>query len=152
MAEILACRRGLVTSLQVCQGGGVPARIRFSPSFAPTAGLVRSVSWNQQVNVQFQPSLGGPVYVYVFGDLMGDVSISGIAFAGLCDNQGQTGLQEVFQYYNANRASQRSEVVTVSYGSESAEGFLTRLALSPMNPELMLTNFTMVIRTLPKDA
>lgn len=151
MAEVLACRRGLVTALRVCRGGGVPARIRFSPAFNPTAGLIKAVSWTQQVNVQFQPSLGGPVYVYVFGDLMGNVSISGTAFAGLCDNRSQTGIEEVFDYYNANRASQRSEVVTVSYGSESMEGFLTHLALSPMNPELMLTNFTFIIRTLPKD-
>jgi hypothetical protein len=151
MAEIIACRRGLVTSLQICRGGGVPAKIRFNPTFDPTAALIESVSWNQHVNVQFQPSLGGPVYVYVFGDLMGNVSISGIAFAGLCDNRGQTGIQEVFRYYNANRASQRSEVITATYGSETTEGFLTELVLRPRSPELMLTSFDMTIRTLPKD-
>jgi len=115
------------------------------------AGLINSVSWGQQVNVQFQPSLGGPVYVYVFGDLMGNVSVRGQLFAGLCNNPGQNGIEEVFAYYNANRASQRKEVVTATYGSESSEGFLTRLIVQPVDARLMLANFSMDIRTLPKE-
>ena len=82
---------------------------------------------------------------------MGDVSISGIAFAGTCDTPSQTGINEVFQYYTANRASQRKEVVTVTYGSESSEGFLTSMVLTPYQPELFLTKFTLVIKTLPGD-
>lgn len=151
MAEILRCRQGLVTSVRLCSSGGVPAKVRFSPGFTPISALLRSISWNQKTNVQFQPSLGGPVYVYAFGDLMGDVIVNGIAFAGTCDNPSKTGINEVFEYYNANRASQRKEVVTVTYGSESAEGFLTRMSLSPYRPEVFLTSFSLVIRTLPKE-
>jgi hypothetical protein len=151
MAEILTCRRGLVIPMRIACRGGIPAKIKFDPTFEPTAALISSISWNQSVNVQFQPTLGGPVYVYVFGDLMGNVTISGVAFAGTCDDRSQTGIQEVFDYYNSNRASQRSEAVIVTYGPESSEGFLTRLALRPTDPERMTAQFQMTIRTLPKE-
>ena len=149
MAEILACRRGLVATLPGCSGA--PGRIRLSPNFDPLAALIDAPSVSQQVNVQFQPSLGGPVYVYVFGDQMGNISISGTVFAGLCGNASNSGLREIVEYYNSNRASQRSEVVTVTYGSDSFEGFLTKLMLRPQDPLAMLTGFTIVINTLPKE-
>lgn len=148
MAEILACRRGLVTTMPGC--GGMPGKLRLSPDFDPLAALVDAPSVSQSVNVQFQSSLGGPVYVYVFGDNMGNISVSGTAFAGLCDNANTNGIKEVIDYYEDNRASERSEVVTVTYGSKSFDGFLTRLELRPHDPLYMLTGFTVVINTLPK--
>jgi len=149
VAEILACRRGLVTSMPGCRG--TPGKIKLSPAFNPMAAIIEAITTNQSVNVQFQPSLGGPVYVYVFGDNMGDISIAGTAFAGMCDDSSKSGLKEVLDYYNENRASQRQEVVTVTYGSESLEGFLTRMELSPLDPLFMLSKFTIMINTLPKE-
>ena len=150
MSEILACRRGLVTTMPGC--GGMPGKLKLSPNFDPLAALIDAPSISQSVNVQFQASLGGPVYVYVFGDKMGNISVSGTAFAGLCDNQNNSGIKEVIDYYNSNRASQRSEVVTVTYGSDSFDGFLTRLELKPKDSLYMLTSFMIVINTLPKEA
>jgi hypothetical protein len=149
MAEILACRRGLVTSMRGC--GGQPGKLRLDPNFEPLAALVDAPSMRQATNVQFQPSLGGPVYVYVFGDLMGDTTITGTAFAGLCDNPSNSGIKEVIDYYESNRASVRKETITVTYGSNSLTGFLTQMALSPRDPLYMLTSFSLTIRTLPKE-
>lgn len=131
--------------------GGMPGKLKLSPDFDPVAALVDAPSVSQSVNVQFQASLGGPVYVYVFGDKMGDISISGTAFAGLCDDQSTSGMKEVIEYYEENRASQRSEVVTITYGTKAFDGFLTRLELRPQDPLYMLTSFTIVINTLPKE-
>ena len=129
----------------------MPGKIKLSPQFEPLAALIDAPSISQEVNVQFQPSLGGPVYVYVFGDKMGNISISGTAFAGLCDSPTNSGVKEVIDFYNSNRASERSEVVTVTYGSEAFEGFLTRMELRPRDPLYMLTSFSLVIHTLPKE-
>lgn len=149
VAEIIACRRGLVTSMPGCRG--TPGKIKLNPTFEPMAAIIEAINTNQSVNVQFQPSLGGPVYVYVFGDNMGDISIMGTAFAGMCDDSSHSGLKEIFDYYNANRASQRQEVVTVTYGSESLEGFLTRMTLQPLRTSDILSRFSLVINTLPKE-
>ena len=149
MAEILACRRGSVVTMPGC--GGTPGKVQLNPNFEPFLALIEAPSVDQSVNVQFQPSLGGPVYVYVFGDKMGNITITGTVFAGLCGDLSNSGLKEVIDYYNSNRASQRSEVVTVTYGAEPFEGFLTQLSLQPRDPLYMLSNFSLVINTLPKE-
>jgi hypothetical protein len=149
MSEILACRRGLVETMKGC--GGIPGKLQLDPKFEPLAAIIDAPAISQSVNVQFQPSLGGPVYVYVFGDQMGNVTITGTAFAGLCRDQSQSGIKEVIDYYNEQRASQRTETVTVTFGSESISGFLTRMTLSPRDPLYMLVSFSLVINALPKE-
>lgn len=132
--------------------GRMPGKLKLSPNFDPLAALIDAPAVSQSVNVQFQASLGGPVYVYVFGDKMGNITVTGTAFAGHCDDPNNNGLKEVIDYYNENRASQRSEVVTVTYGSDSFDGFLTRLELRPKDPEAMMTSFAIVINTLPRES
>jgi hypothetical protein len=103
------------------------------------------------VNVQFQTSLKESVYVYVFGDQMGNVVISGIAFAGLCEGE-ESGIEDIFKYYRDYRASQRKETVTVTFGKQSISGFLTESRMSSRDPDNLTLNYTFTINTLPKKA
>ena len=147
MSEILACRRGLVVSMEGCNG--IPGKIEID-GFEPMAAIIDAPSLSQSVNVQFQQSLGGPVYVYVFGDNMGNVTISGTCFAGLCTDEAQNGIKEVIDYYEQSRASQNPDMITVTYGAISVSGFLTKMELNPKDPLYMLTSFRLTINTIPK--
>ena len=147
MSEILACRRGLVVSMEGCNG--IPGKIEID-GFDPLAAIIDAPSIDQSVNVQFQQSLGGPVYVYVFGDSMGDVIIAGTCFAGLCTDESKNGIKEVIDYYDDFRASQNPDLVTVTYGAVSVSGFLTKMALRPKDALYMLTSFQLTINTIPK--
>lgn len=147
MSEILACRRGLVISMEGCQG--IPGRIEID-GFEPLAAIIDAPSIDQSVNVQFMQSLGQPVYVYVFGDNMGGVVISGTCFAGLCTDESKNGIKEVIDYYEDFRASQNPDLITVTYGAASLSGFLTKMALRPKDPLYMLTSFEFTINTIPK--
>jgi len=103
------------------------------------------------VNAQFQTSLKASVYVYVFGDQMGNVGIAGIAFAGKCDGE-HSGMEDVFNYYRDYRASQRKEPIEVTFGKESISGFLTASKMTSKDTSNLTLNFSFTINTLPKKA
>lgn len=148
MAELFACKRGRVAVMEGCDG--VPGKIVLD-GFEPLAAIITSPAVAQRVNVQFTPSLKESVYVYVFGDTMGQVVIAGVAFAARCEGE-ESGMEDVFNYYRDYRASQRKEPVSVTFGKESISGFLTDVNMSSRDPDLMTMNFQFSIRTLPRKA
>lgn len=132
----------------------IPGKIVLK-GFEPKAALISSIDYNQSTNHQFQTSLDGSVYIYVFGDQMGNVVISGIAFPITCTGD-EEGLLEVLKYYAENRASKQSVTVKVSVGkSEVIEGFLTAISIrGPGTTEEpskgFLSEYRLMINTLPK--
>ena len=147
MSELLACRRGTVVVIEGCDG--IPGKVKLE-GFEPLASIIVAPSIGQRVNAQFQTSLKKSVYVYVFGDQMGNIIMHGIAFAGLCRGN-DSGLKEVFGYYKAFRASERDTPVTVTFGEETISGFLIAMDMSPKDPDYMMVNFNLTISSLPKE-
>jgi len=147
MSELLACRRGTVVIMEGCEG--IPGKVKLE-GFKPMASIIVAPSIGQRVNVQFQTSLEKSVYVYVFGDQMGNVIMHGIAFAGRCDGN-YSGLKDVFNYYKTFRASTRAKPVTVTFGEETISGFLIALDMSPKDPDYMMVDFKLTISSLPKE-
>lgn len=145
--NIFECRRGMVMVLEGCKG--IPAKLILE-GFEPKAAIIVAPTINQSVDVQFQTSLKEAVYAYVFGDKMGATELSGIAFAGRCEQEDASGLKDLFDYYKKYRASKRKEVVKVTFGPEAMSGFLTALNLQPRDPRDMTMNFNFGINTLPK--
>jgi hypothetical protein len=148
MAELLVCQRGKVFAMEGCDG--IPGKILLD-KFEPVACIITSPAITQRVNAQFQTSLKESVYVYVFGDQMGQVTITGIAFAGMCEGD-SSGMKEILDYYRDYRASQRKETVIVTFGKESISGFLTESMMSSRDPSDLTLNYTFTINTLPKKA
>lgn len=127
---------------------GLPAKLVLE-GFEPVASIIESPEVMQAVNVQFMTSFAESVYAYVFGDQMGSISIQGTAFAGRCDGS-ESGLRDVFGYYRDFRATNRQEVITITFGPESFSGFLTRMRMWPRDPLYVMVNFHMTFNTLPK--
>ena len=148
MADLLVCNRGRVAVMEGCEG--IPGKILLG-DFEPRAAIITSPAVSQRTNVQFMTSLKESVYVYVFGDQMGTVMIAGIAFAERCET-GESGLEEVFDYYQNFRASQRKETVSIGFGFSKASisGFLTAAEVSSRDPDLMTMDFKFTINTLPE--
>jgi hypothetical protein len=152
MADIFGSREGFVA---VVSGQSViPGKIKLA-DFEPVAALIASADFTQRTNQQFQHSLDGAVFVYVFGDQMGDVIIEGRIFPAICpDTAG--GLNEVFKYYSAKRASKTPDPVQVVIGNESIVGFLTSLRIRQMglaaeDPSSLYQSFFLEIKALPKE-
>jgi len=136
----------------------LPGRIRIAnpafPSGSNVPLLVAGIDYNQATNQQFQSTLDGSVFIYVFGDRMGDIVVQGVAFKALCTGGGKSGIEELFEFYGSNRASVRAEPVIVEAAGTEVRGFLTAikvrdniLAEDPGSP---MSNFSLFISSLPK--
>jgi hypothetical protein len=147
MSELLVCRRGMVVKME--GHGGIPGKVKLE-GFEPLASIIIAPAIGQRVNVQFQTSLKKSVYVYVFGDQMGNVVIHGIAFAGLCKGN-DSGLKDVFNYYKEFRASVHDKPVTVTFGEETISGFLMAMDMRSKDPDYMTVDFALTISSLPKE-
>ena len=135
----------------------LPGRIfietpKFPVNNAPI--LISGIDYNQQTNQQFQTALDGSVYIYVFGDQMGDIQVQGVAFAGLCTGARDGGITQILKYYATNRASKKADPVIIVAGGEPIGGFLTAIKLrdnvSSSDPIAAVTNYTLVINSLPQ--
>lgn len=150
MSDIFNSRAGFVAVIE--DQTVIPGKIQIQ-GFDPQSGLVSGISYNQRANLQFQYALDDSVYIYVFGDLMGDIVVQGRSFAAMCDGDG--GLQEVFDYYSQNRASKTETQVVVGVGDETVVGFLTAIRVrgetASEDPAAFYMGWELIISSLPKD-
>lgn len=150
MASIFNSRPGVVQVVSAEQA--IPGRIRIG-GFEPKAILVSGIDFIQRTNQQFQYSLERDVYVYMFGDLMGALTVRGLVFPEMCS--GEDGLFEILQFYTENRAVVRGESVSVAIGSQLIVGFMTELQLhattGAYDAAPPTETFDITINTVPRD-
>lgn len=152
MAEaIFSLRIGEVASLEM--GDAIPGRISVD-GFQMDAAIIDDIRAEHATNQQFNTSLSGIVYMYVFGDQMGTVLISGKLFSAKCGGGGTSGLEQILAFYKTNRASIKTTPIKVKIGAETLSGFLTRLTThaSGAGEASRIHDFTMHINTLPDDS
>lgn len=117
--------------------------------------IVTRVTVSQQVNVQFLHTMGAHVYVYVFGDRVGWISLSGLAFTCPCDDsggpQGPIGAEKMADWYAVNRASKRRTPVALTIGAGTIEGFVTGYTADVVDPSTSLVQWGVTMATLPED-
>lgn len=120
-------------------------------SFDSHASIVTRVGVNEQVNAQFLHTVGAHVYVYVFGDRVGDLMLSGLAFTGSCDSGDAPGIVLIRDWYLDNRLSKRKAPVLVTIGPSTVEGFLIRSNYEVVDPSIGLVQWNSFLVTLPED-
>ena len=133
----------------------------FPSRSAPTA-LIQGISLDQRTNHQINLSLRQTIYLYVFGNQMGDAVITGFLFGGVCsaglDNTSRSaaldadadGFEDILTFYSENRVSSKNEEVEIIAGkSESLKGFLTGLHIMATDINTLLTPFNMTIKVMP---
>lgn len=141
-------------------GYSIPGTIAISdpkfPASTPSPVMFSSVIWDQATNQQFQHSLDGSVYIYVFGDRMGAVNIEGFTFISQCDST-EVGLTQLTEFYSANRASARNTPIEVTLGDDTISGFLTGIRVTALGSGAgddgltLVHRFTLTINALPKE-
>lgn len=152
MPDIFNSMPGVVAYFQEVEGPLLPGRIHL-PSFGSLSALISGIEYEQATNQQFQTALDTSVYIYVFGDQMGQVKVLGKIIPALCDSS-EDGLEQVFKFYAKNRASKLAEPIQVMAGTEVISGFLTGLSMrvdqlssSEFAP---LYDYTLMVNTLPR--
>ena len=113
--------------------------------------VITRVTLSQQVNVQFLHTMGSMVYVYVFGDRMGSITLSGLSFfLCSCDNN-PPGQNDIYGWYKQNRASKRRDPVTVTIGDAVIKGFVTSFTEDVVDPSLSIVQWGVDMTALPDD-
>lgn len=128
-------------------------------TFDDQRSIITRVTLSQQVNVQFLHTLGSLIYVYVFGDRMGSVSLSGLSFLCGCDDpQGlfeasgaEIGAEKMLLWYKENRASKKADPVRVTIGKTVIEGFVTSFTEDVVDPSLKMVQWSVQMASLPED-
>lgn len=155
MSKLIQSQPGMVQVVDL-NSGGAPGVLSIEGNGkleSLTGVVITSIGVNQQVNIQFAPSLQKIIYAYSFGDRMGAVEVSGIAFNKVCqggNSAGYVGASNLFKYYDKNRAVNEGRLMKVSIGKLALQGFLTSSRLSTASPEFKTMGFTLEIVSVPK--
>jgi hypothetical protein len=106
-----------------------------------------------QGGVQFMHTLRDFIYVYVFGERISQMSISGISFFYDCGGGTCHGLEYVNQYYLANRVSERATPITTVLGCGTPFfGFLVGMTIDLNNPADLIGQFALDLRVIPEQS
>ena len=107
---------------------------------------ITSVGTSQGANFQFMQTLQDNVYVYVFGDKLGELRVSGIVFSGKCVNQIASGFSKVLKYYTDNKISNKKTPgipTQLTIGTTEFSAFLVHVQTSIDRPVEGLGQFTL---------
>lgn len=124
--------------------------------------IITNVSIAQQTNHQFLHTLGNDIFVYVFGDRIGQISLSGFSFMGSgepeCEGSSgadsvrdKTGLDLILGWYKRNKLSARREALNVSLGTTVFQAFLVGLNTQVQDPKTFLVGYNMTMALIPDD-
>lgn len=128
-------------------------------NFQQHKALITRLAVSSETNHQFLHSLGGSVFIYVFGDRIGQLTISGLAVARDCDRPGGVdrsgdndhGIERIFDWYNQNRLSRRRSPVTVLVGRRTTiRGFVGGVQASVFDHRLHLVQFDLLMFVVPQ--
>lgn len=110
--------------------------------------IITKLNTVQRTNTQFQQSLDNVIYVYSFGDQMGDMQINGLAFPRNCSS-GKNGIQELMKFYQEYRVSNRVQRIQLSFCNEIIDGFIIGMSISTLDASSGAHGFTLLMKTLP---
>jgi len=135
-------------------GGALPFRILMQGvqlNATSINAIITSASINEKGNYQFLHTVSETIYAYVFGDRIGELTVSGLCFANPCDG-GDSGMQQVLEAYRTNRIAVRAAPVQVSFGTTIYRSFLVGMSLNVANPELQLGEWSFRFNTFPRES
>jgi hypothetical protein len=121
-------------------------------SFKVFKAVVQNLGISGQSGVQFRHTLQDYIYVYVFGERAGDLSVGGLAFHSACDDADNepTGFEMILDYYKNFRVTSYPQALTVAIGTlVTFDAFLVGVNAQIVNPETNLAQFTLQLKYIP---
>jgi hypothetical protein len=118
--------------------------------FVVRQALVQGISIQSAGNFQFLHTLRGYVYAYVFGERIGNLILSGLAFNGSCITGGYIdGISRVMEYYNTYRISRAGAAIGIQVGAAGFYGFLVGTQFNIVNPAGRIGQFQLQFNIAP---
>jgi hypothetical protein len=112
----------------------------FTLDVVPITGFALELNTNHQ----FVHSLNELIYVFSFGDRVGELTLSGISFVGECSDANAGKVITLFAHYLDKRLAQNLKPAKITVGDTTSAqllGFLTGMRLDMPNPELPIVQW-----------
>ena len=163
MPSIFTASQGTVMAVDATPNGGTPATLfqlqvdggKFG--IDQISGIVTAFSLTGDSNVQFTHTLRNVIYVSVFGDKIGSMSMSGLLFLNkptVCGpaagGSGKDGISAFLSKFYELYVVKRAEAVSIAIGDTTISGFITGFQVQMLDPQFLIGQFTMQIAALPK--
>jgi hypothetical protein len=114
--------------------------------------IITAVGYNQTCNAQFLQTLDNAIYIYSFGDRIGEIQIQGLAFAGLACTPSQAGVVDILRYYRDNRLSKTGLPIKIAIGTEVIKGYLIGCRVLTQNPETGTYAWILEVAAIPEQS
>lgn len=136
---------------------GTTSLVEVDPAlkYVSQQSIITRLALSHQANVQFLHTVGNDVYIYVFGDRMGRIVISGLSLAADCGGASgggnEHGFEKILRWYRDNRVVRRKAPVRVTIGAATTiEGFVVNLDGDIVDPLARVMQYTLVLATIPE--
>lgn len=155
MAELFNNKPGAVAVLATNYTDDNPFRLTIDgfPRTGQSGGLILTeLAVHRAGNYQFLHTLKDLVYVYSFGERMGQLRASGMCFSRMCRGSTQDGLSTLLSFYEANRLEMKPDPISIIIGTSAAgrfRGFLTEMNVEVSRPDARLSQFGLSFHALP---
>lgn len=132
---------------------GTTTLIQLDPklTWSSERSIITRMTLAQQCNYQFLHTIGNDIFIYVFGDRVGQITISGLSMADDCDSRdSEHGFEKVLKWYNRNRVAKRKTPVKVTIGKTPIQGFLVSISGDLVDPSTRLIQYGLTLMVLPE--
>jgi len=124
--------------------------------FKNERAIITSIGIQEGANFQFMQTLGSDIYIYVFGDKIGQVVLSGLAFATGCPANGSAehGVGKIRRWYTERKLSSNTEPITFFIGNNKTPlvGFVTGWSASVADAATNLISWKVTLAVIPERA
>lgn len=131
--------------------GRVSLRVEDWGGYGGFKAIFTRVMVAAQGNYQFLHTLGGSIYVYVFGDRIGQLSLSGLAFDATCEDSNEyLGIEHAIRYYNVERIANRKPPLKVTIGAATTlTAYLVAFQADLADPKTQIYQFSLQMMLVP---
>jgi hypothetical protein len=168
MPSIFTSSAGTVMAIDATPNGGAPSTpITIlldsdtpagvgSSSVGQLGGIITSFVSTGDTNTQFMHTLRDVIYLTVFGDKIGSLSIGGYLFLNnpiTCgpDKTAGAPLELFYDFFYNKYVVKKKEPLSIAVGSRVLKGFLLSFQIQMADPQFMLGQFTLQMALLPGD-
>ena len=120
--------------------------------FEGLSALITKVSTQEHGNYQFLHTLGDHIYLYVFGDRIGQLGISGVTFNDNCkDPLQEDGISKVIGWYRKHRVAVRKEPLIFTFQpGQVLKGYLVDMRGDTMDVCQRMHQFYLTLALIPE--
>lgn len=112
--------------------------------------LITRVIVSQSTSHQFVHTLGNRIYVYVFGDRMGEIGVAGLAYFD-CNGGGNHGIGSVIDMYRSKKVSSSGSKGSITIAQKNCQGYLVGMRMDTARAEENLIEFYLQFALVPEN-